>query len=160
MIAHEYFPIAQAVVASLIAGFAVFCGWGIGTFRERRARSAEQEILAQVGRDLPTLLLDYEAEQRKAREYLAKIEEVIGERETWRTLYNDQASGHDNAQALMLQTISALARQYEKKTGERPRIDPIIERVREDWSLQHGPATREKLGQDGRLPEDKQNPHT
>lgn len=142
----EHAELLVASVAGLLGGGALGLLRGL----------SNKKMLDEIGRDLPTLLRDYEAAQRKASEYFEKIEEVIQERETWRTLYNDQAAGHDNAQALMLQTISALAFQYEKATGKKPKIDPIIETVRTDWSMKHSPAAREKLNDDGRLREDEQ----
>lgn len=128
----------------------------VGVFIGRGRRLVSQEALANLGRDIPSLLQDYEDAKRRASEYLSKIEEVIVEREVWRELYNDQASGHDNAQALMMQTINALVVGYRKKTGETPKIDPIIETVRGEWVGKHGPEIRETRGDDGRHRKDSE----
>lgn len=131
---------------------AVALSWGAGGyFTGRGRRVADVKALENLGKDLPTLILDHQRAVRRAGEYLEKVEEVIKEREQWRELYNDQAAGHDNAQALMLQTISALVQRYSKDTGKPPpRLDPLIEKVREDWTGQHGPAVREERGEDGK----------
>jgi hypothetical protein len=135
---------------------AVTLVWGVICFLFGKGRRvADLEALDRLGHDLPTLILDYQTVQRKASEYLEKIEEVIAEREVWRELYNDQAGGHDNAQALMLQTITSLVHLHKKETGKTPKIDPLIETVRDDWTTKHGPEVREKLGDDGRPREDQ-----
>lgn len=100
-------------------------------------------------------LLEY---KRKADEYLAKIEEVITERETWRALYNDQAGGHDNAQALMLDAINKLLHVYRRDTGKSPQLDPMIELVRGEWVSVHGDEARENLGSDGKPKDSDRKP--
>lgn len=96
--------------------------------------------------------------KRKADEYLAKIEEVIAERETWRALYNDQAGGHDNAQALMLDAINKLLHVYRRDTGKSPQLDPMIELVRGEWVSVHGDEARENLGSDGKPKDSDRKP--
>lgn len=120
----------------LAAVFGVFFGKG--------KKAVDLSALKSLGQDLPTLLQSHEAATRKASEYLAKIEEVIMERNTWRDLYNDQAAGHDNAQALMMRTISSLCQAYRKETGKDFRLDPILDLVREDWAGKHSPARADK----------------
>ncbi len=92
--------ILYAVLELLVGGLG---GYVLG----KGKRLAELKAIRDLGRDLPTLILDHEKVSRQKDEYLATIEEVIKEREQWRELYNDQAAGHDNAQALMLQTLRA-----------------------------------------------------
>lgn len=111
--------------------------------------------LDQLQKDIPTLIDDYQMARRKASEYFEKIEDVIRERETWRNLYNDQAGGHHNAQALMLQTIANLIYLHKKETGKTPKIDPLIEVVCGDWTQKHGPEVRSTLGLDGRPNKDQ-----
>jgi hypothetical protein len=118
----------------------------------RRLNPLNSKALKDLGRDIPTLIFEHEKATRRAREYLAKIEEVIAERETWRKLYNDQAGGHENAQALMMQTINALVSAYQNKTGERPKLDPLIEMVRGEWVKDHGPSVRAERLEDGSRP--------
>lgn len=135
-------------VVLYLLGFAVCCASYV--FGRRYQSKGDRIAVDQMAKDLPALLLDYENVRRKAKEYFEKIEETLQERETWRQLYMDQAAGHDNAQALMLQTISSVVQIYERETGKKMRIDPMIDRVREDWKLKHGPDIREGLGIDGR----------
>lgn len=112
-------------------------------------RVIDETSLEQLGKDVPTLIREFEAARRKASEYLAKIEEVIAERETWRALYNDQAGGHENAQALMLEAITKLLHVYKRDTGKSPQLDPLIELVRGEWVSVHGKEARENLGSNG-----------
>lgn len=137
----------------LAACAVVFFGVGLSFGQGRRLVSTSN--LAQLQKDVPTLINEYQIVSRKASEYFTKIEEVIQERETWRNLYNDQAGGHQNAQALMLQTISNLVHLYKKETGKTPRIDPLIEVVCGDWTQKHGPEIRSTLGLDGRPNKDQ-----
>ena len=130
---------------------AAFLFGALGFFWGRGRRQAELRAVEALGKDIPTLILDHERLARRAGEYLGKIDEVIGERETWRRLYNDQAAGHENAQALMMQTINSLVFRYQKKTGERPQLDPIIEMVRGEWTGAHGAEVRASRGDDGKL---------
>lgn len=131
--------------------------WGLAGFVVGKGkRNYDQKALEAIGEDLPTLILDYEETKRKADEYFAKIEEVIAEREQWRDLYNDQAGGHDNAQGLMLRTITALVHQIKREGGKTPRIDPLIETARGEWVSEHGPEARKERGEDGRRKEDSE----
>lgn len=123
---------------------------GIGFLFGHGRRIAELLDLETLNKDLPTLILDHERVTRKAGEYLEKIEEVIMERETWRKLYNDQAAGHENAQALMMQTINKLVLTYQRETGKQIRLDPMIELVRGEWVGVHGPDVRKDLGANGK----------
>jgi hypothetical protein len=80
---------------------------------------------------------------RRADEYFAKIEEVLKERDMWRALYNSQASGHQNAQNLMMQQITTLVNMYKKETKKVPRLPPILDAVYQDWNAEHGTEARE-----------------
>lgn len=130
----------------------------LGYFAGKGRRAADTAALQEMGSDLPLLIRDYQTAKRRADEYLAKIEEVIMERETWRSLYNDQAGGHDNAQALMLETITRLVHLYQQATGKHPKLDPLIETVRGEWVSTHGQEAREKRGDDGRPKDSERKP--
>lgn len=91
----------------------------------------------------------------KSDSYFKKIDEVIQEREVWRELYNDQAAGHENAQALMMATITHLLQVYRRDTGKMaPNIDPMILQVQTDWLGAHGTEVRETRGEDGKPKQD------
>lgn len=132
--------------------FAGFC-FVAGIFFSKREASrlaleAVEAIRGGIGAELGLLQVQLADEVRKSGEYFAKIQEIEQERNGWRDLYNDQASGHDNAQALMLSEISRLSQLYQRKVGEAPRLDPLIDTVREDWEGKHGkPARAQKPGQ-------------
>jgi hypothetical protein len=150
----------EVVYYGVLLVFGVVSGWVSRTFLTGKQAASFGEAIQDLNQDLPHILKDLEDTHRKAAEYFLKIEEVLKERDGWRDLYNDQASGHDNAQALMLSTISQLARMYEKETGKRPNIHPMIECVREDWQMSHGPTARAKRVTDGRPREAEQEPIT
>ncbi len=143
------------ILAIPLFAFVIAIGpfFALGLFLGKGKRLSDLKALDQIGRDLPTFIGEYQAMKRRADEYLSKIEEVIMERETWRKLYNDQAGGHDNAQALMLQAITGLVHLYQKETGKTPRLDPLIEMVRGEWVNVHGPEARATLGDDGKAQE-------
>lgn len=119
-----------------------------------RAVEMMQDLLSERGR----ILEEKASVERKAKEYLAKIEEVIAERETWRELYNDQAGGHENAQALMMRTITGLARAYHLETGKTFQLDPLISMVSEDWYGKHGKKARNERAGDGRETDSEEKP--
>lgn len=127
-------------------------------FIGRGRRLLDAVSLEQFNNDVPTLIREFETAKRKAAEYLAKIEEVIAERETWRALYNDQAGGHENAQALMLEAITKLLHVYKRDTGKSPQLDPLIELVRGEWVSVHGKEARENLGSDGKPKDSDRKP--
>jgi hypothetical protein len=116
---------------------------GISFFLGRRGRQIESTTRESLEQNLPQLLVEYEYQKRRAEELFATIEGILKERDRWRELYNDQASGHDNAQALMMDTIHNLVRAYQTATGKYPRLDPIIETVRSEYVRSHGAAARE-----------------
>jgi len=113
-------------------------------------KSDNEEAVISLGEKIPQVLEDLSTWQRKAGEYLEKINEVIEERENWRQLYFDQAAGHDNAQALMLETISSVCFAYRKETGKDFKVDPIIKTAHGEWQKTHGAEAREERGEDGR----------
>lgn len=132
----------------------------LGFFLGRRGKRIEASVRTGLEQNLPELLRDYERQKRRATEYFDKIEEVLTERDSWRKLYNEQASGHDNAQALMMNTIHNLAKSYQAATGKTPRLDPLIEAVRQDFVGNHGEGAREERNAGGEEPpaeEDKES---
>ena len=110
--------------------------WGIVGFFV--GRFSQKSAIQKAGR----LTASYEQVQRKSDEYFQKIEEVIRERELWRSWYNNQASGHDNAQALMMDQIHNLHFAYKRDTGKEFKLDPVIKRVRDQWGAEHGEEGR------------------
>lgn len=112
--------------------------------KEKVALELQERLAAEESEKFSALLAELQQEKKKVAEYFATIEGVIKERENWRNLYNDQAAGHENAAALMLQTISNLSQLYHKKTGYLPQMDPMITQVLADWQLLHGSEARKK----------------
>jgi hypothetical protein len=139
------------LVSTVISGLVSF-------FLGKRGRNIETTVREGLEKNLPEVLADYERVKKAHLEIHARIEGILKERDGWRELYNDQAAGHDNAQALMMNTISNLAKSYQAATGKTPKLDPLIEVVRTDFVGKHGPAPREKLLLDTRPKADKESP--
>jgi ABC-type transporter Mla subunit MlaD len=73
---------------------------------------------------------------RKCARYLDKIQEFERQRTTWQKLYYDQATGHGNAQEMMMNTIETLARQLQS-LGQRPKIPSVLHAVRSEYLTTH-----------------------
>lgn len=52
--------------------------------------------------------------ERRAREYLAKIEGVLGEKRTWENLHIEETIAHGNAQVIMMDVIARAERALQK----------------------------------------------
>lgn len=111
--------------------------------RELREESIRlSDVAEDAAQVLDEMRLELLKERKRSGEYLDKIEEVLKERDGWRDLYNDQASGHDNAQQLMIRQIEYAAQVYLRDTGKHLRLDPLVETVRQDWCGSHGEEAR------------------
>lgn len=132
---EQYAEVALVICSVITSVIGFFLG-------KKRANAIESTVRTDLESNLPQVLADYEKYKQRSEEYFAKIEEVLSERDSWRELYNDQAAGHDNAQALMMSTIQNLVRSFQAATGKTPKIDPLIEAVRTDFVGKHGAPAR------------------
>lgn len=88
--------------------------------------------------------------ERRAEEYFTTIEEVLKERDTWKTLYEDQARGHQNAQNLMMRQITTLVNMYQRETKKPVRLPPILDAVFTEWNANHGEEARKLREEEGK----------
>lgn len=109
---------------------------------------AESRATFEAGTDhLTRQLGDMQVELERAREvaqderakrerYFVKITDFETLSLKWQRLYYDQATGHGNAQQMMMDCIEALARQVQS-LGGKPRIPAAIQVVRSEFMEGH-----------------------
>jgi len=81
--------------------------------------------------------------KRKADAYFQVISIIEKERDSYRSLYQDQSLGHDNAQRLMMHIIGELHRELHK-LGVTFRLPEIIQVVRGSFEESHGAEASKK----------------
>lgn len=81
--------------------------------------------------------------KRKADAYFQAISIIEKERDNYRSLYQDQSLGHDNAQRLMMHIIGELHRELHK-LGVTFKLPEIIQVVRGSFEESHGAEASKK----------------
>jgi len=157
-----------AVIAAVVLTLLLYRAWGDVTAAEAARAAAERAeasaweerdkafaALAEKRRSEASLRDELALEKRRADEYFALIEGVVREATDARGLYQRMAVQHGNAQAIMMNQIASLGRQYlslvddyRKQVGRPPRlpdpiVDPIVKQVATEFREQHIGGTLE-----------------
>lgn len=81
--------------------------------------------------------------ETKATSYRMFIEGVQQERDGWKGLYFETASGHDVAQMMMMRENDDIARAYTAATGKPPPRNKTVQEFREHFGAKHAEAIKE-----------------
>lgn len=104
------------------------------------AETTEQQIASSVEE---ALFRASEAERRE-EELRGVIRGICGERDEWRRLYYDQATGHDNAQIWLERDLNRLGQLFQAVTGQpAPSPLPATKEARKAFLAAHGEAIEE-----------------
>ena len=122
---------------------------GLGFWQYLRfvaSRKASDVLLTKLS-DLIT------SESRRATELSGAIYGILQERDGWRRLYFEQAQGHDNAQAMMMDEITRLHLALQR-AGHTLQLNPVISAVRGEWVQGHGQEARQAKAASSPTPAD------
>lgn len=145
-LAHLPWPVGAAGVVLLL------CVWALGKWLTTRwlLRRDEEYLrqLAQLGVVLEAESKAKDAAVRRFDEQFARIEGILGERDSWQRLYQDQSSEHGTAQAMMMSERAQLVTQLQR-AGVKPKVDRTIEAVARHFQETHVAAAAVPVGQHG-----------
>lgn len=98
----------------------------------------------QIASSLEEALFRASEAERREEELRGVIRGICGERDEWRRLYYDQATGHDNAQIWLERDLTRLAQLFQAVTGQpAPSPLPATTAARAAFVEAHGEAIAE-----------------
>jgi hypothetical protein len=96
----------------------------------------ERQVQKAVADELEAARFAAKDWERRATEYRDSNAGIIGERDAWNRLYDEQSIGHGNAQAMMMDAIQHLQRKL-RDAGVTVALPPIIRETQELYRERH-----------------------
>lgn len=146
-------PLTSALLGAAMMAVLVLLSWLLRPWRilswasERREQRREisdalsvLNLSADATKEAELAALKIQGELAQARrrgdEMFAKVEEVLRERDEWKSLYYQQATQHGAAQDLLMREREANATRL-VSLGQKPFVDPSVARVVRAFREEH-----------------------